>query len=69
MGQEARLDTVTRGNRTVTATTAQEQQGKVHPYQVEDPFADVDTALDDVVPIPMPPLSHPGADQVHPWED
>jgi hypothetical protein len=53
----------------VSATIAQEMPSKVRPFPAEDPFDVVGTATDGIVPIPMPPLTHPGGEQVHPWTD
>ena len=35
----------------------------------EEPTTFLPLQFDDMVPIPMPPSTHPAGDQVHPWED
>ena len=52
----------------MSAATAQHQSTDVLQPQCEDPFAAA-IAMEGIVPIPMPPLTHPGGELVHPWED
>lgn len=53
----------------MSATTAQEKPHEVLAHPAQDPFPAVDTPMDGIVPIPMPPLTHPAGELVHPWED